>query len=342
MGKKRLILDFLTYSKLYKLFKPFYGGLGIIVALHRTIPKVVNYKYINEDIELSPEELVKSIKYYKEHGYTPISINEIYDILIGRKKVNKFVAFTVDDGYYDNYTYTYNIFKKYDIPFTLNLSTGIPDKSIIMWWYILEDLLLKHDRINIVINNQDKLFRCRTPSEKYHVFLEMRQYILDSDRDTYLVKLREMFEPHKIDLYSKTDELGISWETIREMASDPKVTIASHTVHHRPFDKLSPEKIKWEITRSIERLEQQIGKKVEHFSYPFGRIGEKGVEIVKELGLKTATTTWFSNVFMEHQEHLECLPRIFKIDDMPKVKYLGVITSGAYAAMRHRLKRIIV
>jgi len=339
--KKRLVLDFLTYTKLYKLFRPFYGGLGQIIALHRIIPKGPIPKYVNEDIELSPEELESSIRFFRDHGYTPVSLNEVYDILTGKRNINKFVAFTIDDGYVDTYNYAYHIFNKYDIPFAINLTTDMPDGRIIMWWYFIEDLLLKNDRISFVMNNEEVIFKCRSPLEKYHVSNKLRAYILDSDAESYKRKLQELFEPYVTNHYDLTNKLAISWEMIKKMSHDPKVTIASHSVSHRPFHKLSPEKIRWEITKSIEIIEQQISKKVEHFSYPFGQMNRLGKDIIKELGLKTATTTRFHNIFKEHREHLHCLPRVFKLELMPKVKYLGVTTSGAYAALRDRFKRII-
>jgi peptidoglycan/xylan/chitin deacetylase (PgdA/CDA1 family) len=127
------------------------------------------------------------------------------------------------------------------------------------------------------------------------------------------------------------------------MSRDPLVTIGGHTMNHKPLGKLTEEKIRQEIEGSVARIEEQIGKKVEHFSYPFGRreCGPREFAMVKEMGFKTAVTTRFTNIFPEHRDHLECLPRIYKIGEIPLERYLDVLTSGALSAMVYRFQRIV-
>jgi peptidoglycan/xylan/chitin deacetylase (PgdA/CDA1 family) len=342
----KMMLDFLLYTKSYKIFIPNYGGIGHILMLHRVIPAEqiqTGQRFIPTDMEITTDELENIITYFKKLEYAFVSMDDVYNILHGKSIDKKFVAITFDDGYMDVYNCAYPILKRHGIPFSLNLTTGMPDRRVIIWWYLLEELLLNHQHLSFEINGKAYDYHFANNREKYFAFREIRDFILDSTKEDFGKKMERIFGPLKIDLFRKTRELSLSWDQVREMSRDPLVTIAGHTVNHKPLGKLTEEKIRQEIKGSLARIEEQIGKKVEHFSYPFGRKenGLREFAIVKEMGLKTALTTRFTNIFPEHRDHLECLPRIYKIGEIPLERYLGVITSGALSAMAYRFKRIV-
>jgi len=342
----RMMLDFFLYTKSYKFFMPKYGGIGHILMLHRVLPTEqiqTGQRFIATDMEITTDEFENIIAYFKRREYAFVSLDDVYNILNEKKIDKKFIAITFDDGYTDVYNYAYPILKRHGVPFALNLTTGFPDRSVIIWWYLLEELLLNHQHLSFEINGNAYDYHFANNREKYFAFREIRDVILDSTKKDFLKKMERIFGPLKIDLFRKTRELSISWDQIREMSRDPLVTISGHTINHKPLGKLTEEKIRREIKGSAARIEQQIGKKVEHFSYPFGRkeCGLREFAIVKEMGFKTAVTTRFTNIFPEHKARLECLPRIYKIGEIPLEKYLAVITSGALSAMVYRFKRIV-
>jgi len=337
--KRKMICDVLNYTRCYHAIKPFYRGIGHIVMLHRIVKDLSFTSFMNNEIELTQDNLEYCINYYKKNKYIIISLDEIHDILIKRKRPPKFVSFTFDDGYVDNFTYAYPIFKKHGLPFAINLTTGFPDRKVILWWYLLEDLLRSKEKITLDLKDEELTFNCHTPSEKYNLFNKIRNYILDSNRDEYFNKLEKLFKPYHIDLYEKTNKMALNWDQIKELSSDPLVTIGAHSVDHRPFSKLTEAKIRMELMGCVARIEGMIGKKVEHFSYPFGQCGENSFKICKEMGLKTATTTIFGSIFKEHRDYLERLPRIYEIEEMPLIKYLDIFASGTYSAIAHRFKK---
>lgn len=339
--KRKLLCDLLNVTKCCNFIKPFFGGIGHIIMLHRIVEEKKPNKYMNSDLEMSQEELEYCIHYYEKHDYAIISLDAVHEILVKGEPHNKFVSFTFDDGYVDNYIYAYPIFKKNNLPFTINLTSGFPDRKVIIWWYLLEDLLIKYDEIILNMNNNEVLFKCHTELEKYNIFNKIKDYILNSNHEEYFNRLDNLFQPYHINLYDKTEELALSWEQVVELSLDPIVTIAAHTVCHKPFSKLTKEKIKREIMGSVLRIETMIGKKVEHFSYPFGQCSDISFDICKEMGFKTATTTIFSNIFPEHKDYLERLPRIYEVEGMPLIKYLDIFASGTYSAIMHRFRKCI-
>lgn len=89
------------------------GALGVVLMLHRVAEYNKSRLVPNEDLKVSPAFLQKTIDKYKKAGFTFLSLDEVYDVIKEKNKIEKpFVAFTLDDGYLDNFTTAYPILKK--------------------------------------------------------------------------------------------------------------------------------------------------------------------------------------------------------------------------------------
>ncbi len=60
----------------------------------------------------------------------------------------------------------------------------------------------------------------------------------------------------------------IEWSALRELASEPLVTIGSHGWRHQDLRRLGVEELRWDLRQSRKRLEDRTGAPVEHFCYP--------------------------------------------------------------------------
>ncbi len=113
--------------------------------------------------------------------------------------------------------------------------------------------------------------------------------------------------------HSPVKSLALSWDQIAQLNADPMVTIGAHTANHFLLARLSEEEALREISTAREKLVTRLRRSIDHFAYPFGgkaAAGEREFRMVKEMGFKTATTTRTANIFPQHAEHLECLPRL--------------------------------
>jgi hypothetical protein len=193
---------------------------------------------------------------------------------------------------------------------------------------------LGHKKLNL---------QCGTRLEKSIAFGCLRHEILSASQREYEQLIETLFERYHPDMVGRSRSLLMGWDQVREMSRDPLVTIAAHTDHHFPLSRLPAEKVREEIERSRERIEAQIGLKVEHFAYPYGHreAGRREFAIVKGLGLKTGITTRFGNIFPQHYGYLEALPSLYKIGKIPKDKSLDVFTSGVVTALTYKLNKVI-
>lgn len=89
-----------------------------------------------------------------------------------------------------------------------------------------------------------------------------------------------------------TNSLGherfMTWDEIKEL-SRAGMTIGSHTETHPYLFKIfDPAILKKEIFESKQILEELLGEKINLFSYPYGQLNDKIMELVKEAGYEAA------------------------------------------------------
>lgn len=268
--------------KIYKLFHPV---IGDVLMLHR----VVTSRSVLEDnrlMEVTPEFIEETILNYQKCGYEFISLDQLYERQqLGYKSKKKFVCFTFDDGYVDNYSIAYPIFKKYNCPFAIYVTTDFPDGKALMWWYVLEEILLN---INSVILGDGSEYLCDTLELKNKTFKIIRDKIFQLQDENLSDKLAGLFSHYQ---YSFTDMIklnSMTWNQISELSKDPICTIASHSVSHVAMDKLNATQVKYELQQSKKIIEEKLNKEVNHFAYPYGRINNNVCSLVFQAAYKTA------------------------------------------------------
>lgn len=338
-------MGFIENTGLYRLAVPLYSGIGHIIMFHRVCPageikELPGYS----GIEISPEHLERLVLYFKKENYEFISPDRLYSILKGGKPDRKFMMLTFDDGYADNYTFAYPLLKRHGVPFAVYVSTGFIDNpELYWWWYPLEELVAKNDKLVIKTGGREYAFDCANEKDKYSVFFRIRSLIIECDEKQYAVRLRDIFEPYGINVHKWTAKLRMTWDMVREMSRDPLVTIGAHTVNHFALNRLSEGAAEFEIMESKRIIEKQLGKKVEHFSYPYGSGNEAGsreFDIVKKCGFKTAITTRNANIFRGHRDHLECLPRL-DFGERMSGRQLKFMLSGLTQCLKNRFRRVV-
>lgn len=286
------------------------GALGVVLMLHR-VAEYDNTKLIpNEDLKVSPAFLQKTIDKYRKAGFAFLALDEVYDIIKGNATIDKpFVAFTLDDGYLDNYTTAYPIFKRNNVPFCIFVATDFPDKRAILWWYSIEDLILSNDSIKLA---DGSTYICNTYQQKWDTFRLIREKILKLDQSKLLTSLQELFADYQIDWLAPIQEMAMSWDNIKDISKEPLCTIGGHTMSHPSFIPLALNEIKTEIDGGIEKLKSVVDDEICHFAYPYGSIkedGEREYEFLKSFKFKTVFIS-FGGVITKNSHHdLTHLPR---------------------------------
>lgn len=303
----KIVIKIISKFPNLKVIENYNSGLGTIFMLHRV--KEINSNGLKnvENLKITPKYLETIIKELKKMNYDFISLSELKERVLSKNK--KFVVFTLDDGYKDNYEIAYKIFKKYNIPFTIYVTSSFPNRTSLLWWYSISDLILNNEKII----TKTEVRNCRTKEEKEKTFLKLKQKILSFGNDNLESKIRNHLKGYDLLFLEQCKKYCMTWEEIKELSNDSLVTIGAHTVNHLPLNKLTENEIMREIEINKLELEKKLGVPIEHFSYPFGGkdvVGTREFKILKKLGFETCTTTRAGNIFLEHINMTENLPRI--------------------------------
>ncbi|MEA5508667.1 polysaccharide deacetylase family protein [Crocosphaera sp. UHCC 0190] len=98
-----------------------------------------------------------------------------------------------------------------------------------------------------------------------------------------------VFSVYVTKMDGKTARSSLTWEQLKEMAADPLVTIASHTVTHpRDLRELSDDELFKEIITSKETFEQKLGIPIKYFTYPEGKYDARVKQWTMAAGYKMA------------------------------------------------------
>ena len=82
---------------------------------------------------------------------------------------------------------------------------------------------------------------------------------------------------------------GISWQQLKDMAMNPLVTIAAHSVSHpQDLRTLSDPELYEEIITAKKLLEKQLGIAINYFTYPEGKSDPRVQQIVAKAGYRAA------------------------------------------------------
>jgi peptidoglycan/xylan/chitin deacetylase (PgdA/CDA1 family) len=216
--------------------------------------------------------------------YVPVSLTQVADSLGAGAWPDNALAVTVDDGYRDFYQVAYPVFREYGIPATVYLVSDFLDGRQWLWvdrvrWSYL------HSPKSLGLR-EDRLKAARTAIEA----IKLRP---NTERLAWLETLPSELGVHPPD-EAPAEYAPMSWNEVRQ-AAKYHIEFGAHTVTHPILSRLSAESdLRAEIEESKQRIEQELGRTVDHFCYPNGSDRDftpTAVEIVRACGFRTSTTT---------------------------------------------------
>ncbi len=338
------IISVFKYTKIHWLLKPVYRGKGVILVLHRVLPASTGARVgANSRIEISPQFLENLILFFQKKGYDIISLDAMYDRISSKVKQRPFVCFTFDDGYADAHEIIYPIFKHYQCPYAVYIATAFPEGDITLWWYMLEDLVLKYENVTFTWKDKNYSFSTIQPKDKELAYTAIRNLILNASKSEQHEVISSIFSPYDIKSEDYADQ-QLTWMQIVELANDPLVTIGAHTVNHFKLNQLTSSEAYKEIKNSKTQLEGKIGKQVNHFSYPFGgrdEAGKREFKIARKCGFHTMTTVREGAIFPAHRHSFECLPRLEITGRHQNLTLVDMRLCGIVTLLRNGFSRVV-
>lgn len=275
---------------LFKLLR--YSGLPFV--FRNTYQKNNVSILMFHDVDVDAAE--KSFSYLVNR-YTIISLNTFIEAYYKKdfsKIPPKSVIITFDDGHIGNYKLL-PIVKKYNIPITIFLCSGIINTNRHFWF----------------MTDQDKYDVQKLKGKKTKERLELLSTVGFYNEKEY-----------------ETPQ-ALSIDQIEEMKD--YVNFQSHTVYHPILTMCTDNESKNEILFSKEQLESTYKLTINSIAYPNGDYSEREISYVKQYGYKCAVTT--EQGFNSVQSDIFKLKR-FSVNDTKDLNEFIVKSSGVWGMLK--------
>lgn len=235
------------------------------VGWHAGRVLVLMYHRVHQEphvLSVSPERFDAQMRFLREFC-RPCTLSEVVDARrLGRALPPRSVAVTFDDGYRDNFTHAFPILRKYDMPATFFVTTGMIQARQPFWWDRIHQFLKPPEVVAEVWPAMASALVARDRSGQAELVTEALKELPTRSARELMDAICHPAEP--------VEPVTMTWEEIRIMAR-AGMEIGSHTVTHPILSRQEPEEAAWEVRHSKLEIEREIGLPVTHFAYPNGR-----------------------------------------------------------------------
>ena len=273
-------------------------GKVTILMYHRVVTEVeLSSQFIQPGMYVTGETFDRQVRFLREH-FDVLSMHEL--LSMWREKTwnadRRYCVITFDDGWLDNYVHAFPVLRRYDVPATIFLPTGVIGTTMWFWpeqlgWLSQRFALLSSKRRTEILaslraggawlngvacameagQSDDLIERCKSVSH---------------DRIGELVsRLAGEMETRLPD-----ERLVMNWEEVGEMSA-AKISFGSHSVAHKILTTVSDAELHEEVYGSLEALRKRNLNGAPVFCYPNGNYSPMVMRCVESAGYCAATTT---------------------------------------------------
>jgi peptidoglycan/xylan/chitin deacetylase (PgdA/CDA1 family) len=337
-------LEALYFSGAHRWLRPIFSGLGVIFTLHHVRPQSDACFQPNAHLEVTPAFLREMLMHLRAHDIEIIGIDELHRRLVERDVARRFACFTFDDGYRDNRDFALPVMREFDAPFTIFVTSEFAQGSGRLWWIALEQVVARADRIEVEIGGVATRLDTESAPAKFVAFQRLHDWMRAlPGEDDVRHQMSALCARHGIDEAAIASDLCLSWDELRQLGSEPLISIGAHSLSHCNLAKQSEASARSEIAGSRSRIEAELQRPVEHIAYPYGDRAAAGTReflLAAATGFKTAVTTRPGMIFARNAAHPTALPRVSLNGHYQDARVLPVLTSGAATAMWNGFRRV--
>jgi len=342
---RKLALNVARYTGLAPLAKPFVGGIGAILMLHRVTATPEKPNSVNRHLNIAPAFLDKLISDMKGRGYTFVTLDEAIERIEAGGKHGQFATITADDAYLDNMTEALPVLEKHGAPIAIYVAPGLIDGAADLWWDVVEDIVDTSSRLTLKTANGSTVVDCSTPGRKIQAVARLNAWMtLEVREEEQSAALRELARSNGFKLGSGRPCTLMNWDELSAMVAHPLVTIGAHTINHRNLKRLSEADARHEVGDVRRILREKLGLEPRHFAYPCGyarAVGCREVGFARDAGYVSAVTTRHGVLRAEHAGFLHALPRISVNGRYQSVAHMRTMLSGVTTPLANAGKMVV-
>ena len=285
---RQLLTGALANSASSRLLRPLWRGRASIFMLHRTTT------FPDVPPDRMPELIGTSVKALRSAGATLTSVRNLFEMASrGLTPPPGSVAFTVDDGYWDQATIA-TAFLRNDCPVTIFLVSGFMDGVLWPWDEKLAYAVSSTSRPQLEIPSLQRRYDLATRTQKNLAIQQLQDACKTLPWQHADQLMHEICRQAGIDPSDSPPPAHrpIGWSDARALEREG-VDFGPHSVTHRITSRLSHDEASHEIVHSLERLRAELVRPTPVYAWPTGRaqdFTERDVLLARKHGLLGAVS----------------------------------------------------
>lgn len=223
------------------------------------------------------------------------------------------LAVTFDDGYVDNFTSALPVLERFEITATIFVVGHAIGRRREFWWDALQRALLESGPlpVELAFPFGKGPYRYRldetdaeraagagwradesdpeTPRQR--LFLALWEAIVVLEPDEQDAAADHLLAWAGMPVEPPASRLPASPEQFAAIAGHPLVRVGSHTLDHVSLPDLPLARKRAQVIEGHRVIEELTGRRVDRFSFPFGRVDAESRAVLDELGVDVACTS---------------------------------------------------
>jgi peptidoglycan/xylan/chitin deacetylase (PgdA/CDA1 family) len=300
------------------------GAFTVAARLAPPAAVILMYHSIVEDPELTRNtiRISQSKRHFEAHmrtlaqRFTPVSIERVARFASeGRPLPPRAVAVTFDDGFADNYHEALPVLSHFDIPATFYIMVNAIDSGTLPWYCRMNFAFQTTRRPAWTDPERGQAYPLTNSAER-HIALKCAWEIgarkIGATQKEFVQEVET-----SLDVEPPGNRVMLTWKEVKALKKAGH-TIGGHTLSHPNLAHVSEFEARDEIRGCKRRLEEEIGERVDHFSYPHPALApcwnSQTVQITSEAGFQSAALTYCGPV--RRGQNPLCLKRIYPANDL--------------------------
>ncbi|WP_233025978.1 polysaccharide deacetylase family protein [Rhodopseudomonas boonkerdii] len=324
-----LKLEVAYASGAWRLLERSRGGAGIILKFTRVRPaRSAAFQPLRAQ-EITPQFLHRLIIKLKGWPFDIVSMDEACRRVQTPPAGRRFVALTFDGGTRDFIEFAWPLLSGHQVPFTVYLPAAFPDGLGRMWWLALEQVVGRHDRINVIIDDVRRYFETADIAGKVHAHHYLNGWLRSLPQRELDHAIDDLCLRYDVDLAALSRAVAMTWDDVAIFAGDPLATIGTSTLNYPVLAHLDEAAATREMAMGQAVAAAALPEPPRHFAFPFGDAASfslRDVSVAREQGFVSAATS-VPGVVRAGAE-LHALPRLAWDGRRTSLRVLRAMMSG--------------
>lgn len=305
---------------------------GATILMYHSVTDRRNRDWINPSHSISVERFERQVRFLKERR-TVVPLSRLIDMVeSGVTPEAGTVAITFDDGYLDTLDIAGQVLNKYELPASVFAVSGWVENAKAPWVDVMYAAMKR--RVTDQISIEGRSWRVETGAEAARALGHLGGRFIELEagpRDALLHDVCRQLSP---DL--EMPDLLMNWQDYKRwMKLGDGFEVGAHTRWHEDATLIGPNALRSEIKHCMGALDERLGIKRPHFTYPYGRMNASTEEVLRRSGCRSAIGTDPMQTVVGTSDAFQ----LTRFDPRGPQGRLGFMTSGAYPDMPYTIAR---